>query len=63
MQHKKWQTTHSGCTVHMVFPSAANKEVDRAVLSILTESYEERLEISFASLTSQAHYATMSSAP
>jgi len=63
MQHKSKRHTHSGYTVHMVFPNAANKEVDCAVLSILTESYEERLEVSFAGLTSQTHCATMAPAP
>ena len=53
----------SGCTVRTIFPSAADNAVNNAVLSILMESYEERLENSFACLTSRAQCATMVPAP
>jgi len=40
-QQKKQK--YNGCTVSIVLPAVRNQDVENAVLSILMESYEERL--------------------
>jgi len=41
----------NGCVVRMVFPAAASKDANHAVLSIIRESYEERVGNLFVGLT------------
>lgn len=57
------RTDRSSCTVRVVYPDTANNEVETAMIAILMESYEDRINHSFAGLTKRMDGATIDTAP
>ena len=48
--------TINGCNVTLVFSDHRNEKIEKAVLSIMMESYENRLELNFLQNKNQENF-------